>query len=75
MKVSIRDINRPDSVIGDFPIVPHLGLPHVGSRIRLPRGSYQPRQQVVRVVDYIWDLVADDTGDLDVRMLVTDDKH
>lgn len=72
MKVSVRHVKHPDTVVAEFPVVPHLGLPYIGVQIRLPRGSYQPRQQAVRVVDYVWDLVSDDTGDLDVRMLVTD---
>ncbi len=73
MKVSVRHAKEPDSIIGEFPIVPHLGLPYVGAQIRMPRTGWQPRQHVVRVVDYVWDIVSDDTGDLEVRMLVTDD--
>lgn len=72
MKVTVRDAKHPDLVIGEFPLFPHVGLPYVGVRIRMPRVGYQPRQRTVRVVDYIWDVVSDDTGDLDVRMLVTD---
>jgi hypothetical protein len=73
MKVTVRHVKQPDTVMQEFPIVPHLGLPYVGTKVRLPRSGYQPRQHVVRVIDYIWDLVADDTGDLHVRMIVTDD--
>jgi hypothetical protein len=72
VKVTVRDVRKPDEVIQDFPVVPHLGLPYVGTQLRLPRNSYQPRQPVVRVVDYVWDLVADGSGGLEVRMLVTD---
>ena len=73
MKVTIRDAARPDTILREWAVMPHLGLPHVGARILLPRAQYQPRQQTLRVVDYIWDLSPDDGGDIEVRMLVTAD--
>lgn len=73
MKVTIRDAKRPDTVIREWPVVPHLGLPYIGARILLPRAQYQPRQQTLRVIDYIWDLAPADGGDLEVQMLVTGD--
>lgn len=73
MKVTIREAKRPDTVIYEFPVHPHLGLPYVGARIRMPRATYQPNQRTARIVDYIWDLAADDSGDLEVRMLVAFD--
>lgn len=71
MKVTIRDADRPDTVIGELPPVPHLGLPRVGDRIRLARRGWNPTQPHMRVVDVLWDFDAEDTGEPEVRMLVT----
>lgn len=71
MKVTIRDVKRPDHVIQDFTVVPHLGLPYVGVRINLSRHSYQPRKNAARVVDYVWHLADEAPAPVEIWMLVS----
>jgi hypothetical protein len=54
MNVTVRDVENHDRVIQDFTVVPHLGLPAVGHRIRLGRSPYQPSNRYARVADYEW---------------------
>lgn len=69
--MTIRDVKRPDYVIKDFTVIPHYGLPYVGSRIRLGRGSWQPKNENVRVVDYEWHLADDSPAPVEIWMLVS----
>lgn len=66
MKVTVRDVTRPDDGIYDWPHMPHLGLPYPGDEVILPRGSWQPRETRAHVARYRWDL---ERGEL--HMLVT----
>jgi hypothetical protein len=70
MKVTIRDVKRPDHVLQDFTVIPHYGLPYVGCRIRLGRGSWQPKNQRARVVDYEWFMADEAPTPVEVWMLV-----
>ena len=70
MKVTVRDIKRPDAVIREFPIYPQVQLPYPGSLLLLPRLAYEPKRQRARVAHYEWDLEEKETGDLDIRMIV-----
>lgn len=71
--MTIRDVKRPDYVMQDFTVIPHYGLPYIGTRIRLGRSAYQPKNQGVRVVDYVWMMADEAPTPVEVWMLVSID--
>ena len=70
MKVTVRDIKRPDAVISEFPVYPQVPLPYPGTILLFPRRSWEPKSTKCRVAHYVWDLEEKETGDLDIRMIV-----
>ena len=72
MKVTVRDVARPDAVLQEWQVHPHLGLPYVGTRVLLRRSAYQAKRKQAHVVDYLWVLPSDDESP-EVQMLVAVD--
>jgi hypothetical protein len=70
MKVTVRDVKRPDQPIQDFTVIPHYGLPYVGVKIMLSRSAYQPKNKAARVVDYQWHMADESPTPVEIWMLV-----
>lgn len=86
MKVTVREFNSPERVLKTFqlsgaqpppPQLPEIPLPKEGTRLRFLRdkGNWEAVSRWYRISEYAYDFGSDDeTGELDIRMLVVEVK-